>query len=52
MNKEQPTDDPRHQNDWGLHAQTVKPWKGNAEKEQTSGEAKPDLETWHETKTH
>ena len=46
-----PTDDPR-QNDWGSHAQTDKPWKGNPEKEQKSGDNKPDLEKWHETKTH
>ncbi|MCS3495586.1 hypothetical protein M2189_005455 [Bradyrhizobium japonicum] len=46
MSKERPTDDP------GSHAQTDKPWKGNPEKEQKSGETKPDLETWQETKTH
>ncbi|WP_445220546.1 hypothetical protein ACKWRH_11100 [Bradyrhizobium sp. Pa8] len=52
MSKERPTDDPRHQNDWGSHTQTDKPWKGNPEKEQKSGETKPDLEKWQETKTH
>ncbi|OAF02903.1 hypothetical protein AYJ54_25175 [Bradyrhizobium centrolobii] len=52
MSKERPNDDPRHQNDWGSHAQTEKPWKGNPEKEQRSGEAKLDLEKWHESKTH
>ena len=52
MSKERPTDDPRHQTDWGSHTQTDKPWKGNPEKEQKSGEAKPDLEKWQDTKTH
>jgi hypothetical protein len=52
MSKERPTDDPRHQNDWGSHTQTDQPWKGNPEKEQGSDEVKPDLEKWNETKTH
>ena len=52
MSKERPTDDPRDQNDWGSHRQTDKPWKGNPEKEQGSDKVKPDLEKWHETKTH
>ncbi|MCK1737969.1 hypothetical protein IVA79_29265 [Bradyrhizobium sp. 138] len=52
MSKERPTDDPRDQNDWGTHRQTDKPWKGNPEKEQGSDKVKPDLEKWHETKTH
>jgi len=52
MSKEQPTDDPRQQNDWGLRTQTDKPWKGNPEKEQRSGGGKPDLERLHESKTH
>lgn len=52
MSKERPTVDPRHRNDQGSHAQTDKPWKGNPEKEQKPGEATPDLEKWHETKTH
>jgi hypothetical protein len=52
MSKERPTDDPRQQSDGGSHAQTDKPWKGNPEKEQKSGEAQPDLEKWRETKTH
>ena len=52
MSKESPADDPRHQTDQGSHTQTDKPWKGNPEKEQKSGETKPDLETWQETKTH
>jgi len=52
MSKEKPTDDPRQQTDWGSHKQTDKPWKGNPEKEQRSGESKPDLEKWHQTNTH
>ena len=53
MSPEKPTDDPRNQNDWGSHSQTDKPWKGNPEKEQRSdNKTKPDLETWHDTKTH
>jgi len=52
MSKEKPTDEPRHQNDGGSHAQTDKPWKGNPEKEQRSGEAKLVLDEWQTTKTH
>lgn len=52
MSKEKPTDDPRDRNDAGSHAQTDKPWKGNPEKEQRSGDAKPDLEKWQTTNTH
>lgn len=52
MSQEKPNDDARHQNDWGSHVQTDKPWKGNPEKEQKSGDKKPDLEKWHDTKTH
>ncbi|WP_198024751.1 hypothetical protein [Bradyrhizobium sp. Cp5.3] len=52
MSKKRPNDDPRQQNDWGSHSQTKKPWKEKPEKEQRSGEAKPDLEKWHETNTH
>src|SRR3954468_15673524 len=52
MSKERPTDDPRRQSDWGSHTQTDKPWKGNPENEQKSGDAKPDLEKWQESKTH
>ena len=52
MSKERPNGDPRQQNDWGSHRQTDKPWKGNPEKEQGSDETKPDLEKWHESKTH
>jgi hypothetical protein len=51
MSKEKPTDDPRQQTDWGSHKQTDRPWKGNPEKEQRPGSAKPDLK-WHETNTH
>lgn len=46
------TPDPGERRDWGSHSQTREPWKGNPEKEQRSDEAKPDLEKWHETKTH
>ena len=52
MSQERPTDDPRIESDWGSHRQTDKPLKGNPEKEQGSGKAKPDLEKWHETNTH
>jgi hypothetical protein len=52
MSKERPTDDPRNQSDWGSHTQTNKPWTGNPEKDQKPGDAKPDLEKWHETNTH
>jgi hypothetical protein len=46
------TPDPGDRTDWGSHAQTREPWKGNPEKEQRPGDGKPDLEKWHETKTH
>ncbi|WGS21787.1 MULTISPECIES: hypothetical protein [unclassified Bradyrhizobium] len=46
------TQDPGRLSDWGSHAQTDEPWKGNPEKEQRSGEHKPDLEKWHESNTH
>jgi len=46
------TPDPADRTDWGSHAQTREPWKGNPEKEQRSEDNKPDLEKWHETKTH
>jgi len=52
MSKERPNDDPRQQNDGGSHSQTKKPWKEKPEKEQRSSETKPDLEKWHESKTH
>jgi hypothetical protein len=53
MSKETPKDDPRQQTDWGSKSQTDKPWKGNPEKEQRSDDRrKPDLERWHESKTH
>lgn len=52
MSKERPTDDPREKSDLGSHRQTDEPWKGNPEKEQRPGKAKPDLEKWHETNTH
>ena len=46
------TSDPGDRTDWGSHAQTREPWKGNPEKEQRSNDKKPDLERWHATKTH
>jgi hypothetical protein len=46
------TPDPGERTDWGSHAQTHEPWKGNPEKEQRPGNRKPDLEKWHETNTH
>ena len=52
MNKKPTTKDPGRASDWGSHAQTDKPWKGNPEKEQRSDEAKPDLEKWQESDTH
>jgi hypothetical protein len=52
MSKEKPKTDPRERTDWGSPKQTVKPWKGNPEKEQRNGDAKPDLEKWQESSTH
>ena len=52
MSKETPKDDHRQRTDWGSKSQTDKPWKGNPEKEQRSGDVKPDLEKWQESKTH
>ena len=52
MSKEHPTDDPRARNDKGSLKQTVKPWKGNPEKEQHSTLRDGDLERWHETDTN
>jgi hypothetical protein len=46
------TSDPGDRTDWGSHAQTREPWKGNPEKQQRSNDKKPDLERWHATKTH
>lgn len=46
------TQDHGEKSDWGSHSQTNKPWKGNPEKEQRSGEGKPDLEKWQESSTH
>lgn len=45
------TPDRGERTDWGSKAQTREPWKGNPEKEQANDD-KPDLEKWHETKTH
>jgi hypothetical protein len=44
--------DPGDRTDWGSHAQTEEPWKGNPEKEQRPADKKPDLEKWHKTGTH
>ncbi len=53
MTRKKPvTPDPCESSDWGSHAQTHEPWKGNPEKEQQSGEKKHDLEKWHESNTH
>ena len=52
MSKETPKDDPHQRTDEGSPKQTDKPWKGNPEKEQGSDDHTPDLEKWHETKTH
>ncbi len=43
---------PGERSDWGSHAQTKEPWKGNPEKEQRPGDKKPDLEKWQESDTH
>ncbi|WP_170991509.1 MULTISPECIES: hypothetical protein [Bradyrhizobium] len=57
MNRKPVTQDSGRSSDWGSHAQTDKPWKGNPEKEQRSGntkgsgDEKPDLEKWHESNT-
>ena len=48
MSQEKPTDDPRHRIDKGSIKQTDTPWKQPVEKEQGSGEMKPDLEKWNE----
>jgi hypothetical protein len=52
MSKETPKTDPRKRTDVGSNKQTDEPWKGNPEKEQRNGDAKPDLEQWQETSTH
>ena len=53
MSKEKPNDDPRQQTDWKNTKQTDEPWKGATEKEQVAPDRpKPDLEKWHDTKTH
>ena len=51
MNRKPVTPDRGRQSDWGSHAQTDKPWKGNPEKEQRSEEEEPDLEKWRESNT-
>ena len=52
MRKKPFTPDPGDRTDWGSHAQTREPWKGNSEKEQQPDAKNPDLEKWHETRTH
>jgi hypothetical protein len=52
MSREKPNDDPRQQTDWKSTKQSDEPWKGSTEKEQKPSDAKPDLEQWHDTKTH
>ena len=49
MTKKAVTPDSGEHTDWGSHAQTQEPWKGNPEKEQRSGQGKLDLEKWHDT---
>ena len=46
------TDDPKGSDDKGPQTQTDTPWKQPVEKEQGSGDAKPDLEKWNDSKTH
>lgn len=46
------TPDSGDRTDWGSHAQTREPWKGNPEKEQRSPDRKHDLEKWQRTRTH
>jgi len=46
------TTDPGERSDWGSHAQTREPWKGNPEKDQRPHADKADLEKWHESNTH
>ena len=52
MSQEKPNDDPRQRTDSGSQTQSDTPWKQPVEKEQGSGQAKPDIERWNETKTH
>lgn len=53
MTRKKPaTPDPGEKSDWGSHAQTDKPWKGNPEKEQRPGDKELDLEKWQESNTH
>jgi hypothetical protein len=46
------TPDPGDRTDWGSHAQTREPWKGNPEKEQRPADKKPDLENGTKPGTH
>jgi hypothetical protein len=52
MSKENPHDDPRQKTDANSTKQSDEPWKGPVEKHQKPGDSKPDLEKWHDTKTH
>ncbi len=53
MSREKPNTDPREKIDKKSFKQTDEPWKQPVEKEQGSKTVeKPDLERWHETKTH
>ena len=52
MSKEKPNDDPRRSTDAPNTKQTDEPWKAPVEKDQKPGYSKPDLEKWHDTKTH
>ena len=52
MSREKPNDDPRQRTDEKSSKQTDEPWKGPPEKEQQRTGPPPDLEKWHETKTH
>lgn len=52
MNVEKPTDHLEEQSDSDSQKQSDTPWKQPVEKEQGSGNAKPDVEKWKDTKTH
>jgi hypothetical protein len=52
MSREKPNDDPRQRTDEKSSKQTDEPWKGPPEKEQQRTGPPPDLEKWHDTKTH
>jgi hypothetical protein len=52
MSKEKTNDDPRQKTDAKSTKQTDEPWKAPVEKDQKPGNSKPDLEKWHDTRTH